>query len=441
MDIPSVPVRLHNLEPSKQLLEFYREKVKKFEAQQDQLIQHLDRNFSKLSKERELEQLLSDKDEKLKLLQKTSSDLTNQLHNQREYGLQLRAENDRLQIMILEDDRKILLLKALSGIKDEELETLLIDPPDSLPQPPNSLIARLKGMRMKFPKQYPNVFCDPATASLQIGSLQSQIEEKVKLSTEREETLRAEVNIINEEKSTLIKEYQCTIDRLQHELKRTQSLLYEASKESLHQVGLVRSTQQHWISEKDQLLSQLQDVHQHLGLTDIHIDTDVAPIRTTNITTNSRRQDAQIQKLQKDLTAAEQKRSEEKNEKAKLEQEVSHLQRQCDAQKSLFKDRVGKLTSQLTTVKSHYTELDRRRKLHVEGYRSDIQLVRSKIRDVEKLLYKVTVEESTDLSSINMDLQVLQRINSNVKAAKQLQHQIHEAKQQIYTVENQLKKL
>ena len=43
MNIPTIPMRLHNLEPSKQLLEFYREKVKKFDTQQDDLVEHLDR--------------------------------------------------------------------------------------------------------------------------------------------------------------------------------------------------------------------------------------------------------------------------------------------------------------------------------------------------------------------------------------------------------------
>ena len=95
----------------------------------------------------------------------------------------------------------------------------------------------------------------------------------------------------------------------------------------------------------------------------------------------------------------------------------------------------------MNLVKNRHKDLDRRRKLHVEGYRSDIQLVRSKIRDIEKLLYKITVEEGSDLSSLNIDLKVLTKINQNVKTAQHLHSQIQEAKQQIYTVENQLKHL
>lgn len=72
-----------------------------------------------------------------------------------------------------------------------------------------------------------------------------------------------------------------------------------------------------------------------------------------------------------------------------MEEELCKLREEGDASKGLFKQRTEKLTKRLELMNSRYEALDKRRTLEVEGYRSDIKLLRQRLKEVENQLYKV----------------------------------------------------
>ena len=57
--------------------------------------------------------------------------------------------------------------------------------------------------------------------------------------------------------------------------------------------------------------------------------------------------------------------------------------------KSLFKERTEKVTKRLGLVNNRYEALEKRRALEVEGYKTDIRILRERLRDLEKRLCKV----------------------------------------------------
>ena len=57
--------------------------------------------------------------------------------------------------------------------------------------------------------------------------------------------------------------------------------------------------------------------------------------------------------------------------------------------KSLFKERTDKMTKRLGLMNSRYETLEKRRALEVEGYKNDVKLLRERLKDLEKRLYKV----------------------------------------------------
>lgn len=67
-----------------------------------------------------------------------------------------------------------------------------------------------------------------------------------------------------------------------------------------------------------------------------------------------------------------------------------------EAAKSLFKERTAKLNQRLELMNKRYQALERRRSLEVEGYKNDIRLLRQKMKDLEKKLYKARTESWAD---------------------------------------------
>jgi len=55
----------------------------------------------------------------------------------------------------------------------------------------------------------------------------------------------------------------------------------------------------------------------------------------------------------------------------------------------VFQVRSEKMAKHLEIMNKRYSELEKRRNLEVEGFKTDIKQLRSRLKDVEKQLYKV----------------------------------------------------
>ena len=74
-----------------------------------------------------------------------------------------------------------------------------------------------------------------------------------------------------------------------------------------------------------------------------------------------------------------------------MEQELCQLKEQAEASKSIFSQRSDKIAKRLHLMNQRYEALERRRRLEVEGYKTDIRLLRRRLKEVEKQLYKVCI--------------------------------------------------
>lgn len=57
--------------------------------------------------------------------------------------------------------------------------------------------------------------------------------------------------------------------------------------------------------------------------------------------------------------------------------------------KDVFKDQAQKLHERVQVMSQRYQNLERRRQLEMEGYRTDISVLRKKLKEVERQLLKV----------------------------------------------------
>lgn len=72
-----------------------------------------------------------------------------------------------------------------------------------------------------------------------------------------------------------------------------------------------------------------------------------------------------------------------------MEQELCQLKEQAEATKDIFSQRSDKMAKRLQLMNKRYESLEARRKLEIEGYKTDIRLLRQRLKEVEKQLYKV----------------------------------------------------
>ena len=72
-----------------------------------------------------------------------------------------------------------------------------------------------------------------------------------------------------------------------------------------------------------------------------------------------------------------------------MEQELCQLKEQSEASKEIFSQRSERMAKRLKLMNQRYEALEARRRLEVEGYKTDIKLLRQRLKEVEKQLYKV----------------------------------------------------
>lgn len=108
----------------------------------------------------------------------------------------------------------------------------------------------------KYPRDYESLL-------LQINALETQIQEQTKLSKEQ-------IDSLMEDRRTHMEEYETTrlkdstmIKNLKEKLLKTQNLLHESTKDFLEGKYEMRAVERKWMTEKDQLLNDLDKSSKH----------------------------------------------------------------------------------------------------------------------------------------------------------------------------------
>ena len=113
--LPSVEQRLADLRPSRELLEFYRQKIAEYDDEYLTLLKRFETQFSAREDQRKAEEELKGREAEVHQLQKALSDIQVFLMQERENVVRLYAENDRLKLRQFEDSKKIQV-----GVEEEE---------------------------------------------------------------------------------------------------------------------------------------------------------------------------------------------------------------------------------------------------------------------------------------------------------------------------------
>lgn len=476
-ELPSITERLGQLRPSRELLEYYRKKIAEYDDEHNKVVNKVEKYKDTFEESGRLQWELQQREEEIAELQKALSDMQIFLFQEKEHVLRLYAENDRLKLRELEDKQKIQQLLSLGNYPSGEVTYFHKEPPakaiieQKYPyKQDNNTSAKLCSKKKQIHNPEEN---DNKILSLQIECLQAQLEEQTKHAKENVEALVADRKVKEEELEARRLRDEEKIRVLLEKLQKTQDLLYDSTKDFLQLRYVQRSNERNWMSEKDQLLQQLDKIQEcfqkkcsetrfmpssgaHALSTCTNTHSAVGVNTGTMAAPNTlavgqqyfERDDPQVEEEIKNLEfelEQTQKMSEMYREQAiSMEEELSRIREEGDVTREIFKERSNKMSKRLQMMNTRYQELEKRRHFEVEGFKNDIKNLRSRLKDVERQLYKVTLglaEEMDEKRPDDLDLRILRNVRLSTGRSQKIMGELKNLKSKVYSLENDLRQL
>lgn len=467
--IPSVNERLGYLRPSRELLEYYRKKIAEFDEEHEVMLNKLEKYKMTYEQQHNAQWEIRQREEEIAELQKALSDMQVFLFQEREQVLRLYAENDRLKIREMEDRKRIQHLLSLGPPGEPEVTYFHKEPPAKavvrqrkpLKQHPHthdgngiglqsevlntgratqrhtrgrttaSTLKKGKTRAVQDENEDPNGKAEPDSEvlMLQIEALQAQLEEQTRLAKEQADALLEDRRVRTEELQTVIDRDRDKNESLQAKLHHTQNLLYDSTKDFLELKYQGRAKEKAWMAEKDRLLRELDRCKEQLNVSKedlLHISDHVLEQRQA--------QSLEMESMEQQLDQAQRLAEMYREQVISLEERLSRIREKEDVSKEVFKERTEKLSKRLQLMNKRYEALEKRRNLEVEGFKNDIKILRTRLKEVEKQLYKVTLGFGED-----GDMRMLKDVHRTAKRSKRMQSDLHQLKAAIYGMENDLR--
>ncbi|XP_007935239.2 coiled-coil domain-containing protein 77 [Orycteropus afer afer] len=446
--LPSIEDRLAILCPSQELLEYFQKKMAECETENEDLLKKLELYKNACEGQHKLEWDLQQKEEEIAELQKALSDMQICLFQEREHVLRLYSENDRLRIREVEDKKKIQSLLALVGTDTGEVTYFYKEPPHKVTIPQKTIQTvnirdhseystlkadskinkRRPAMREKeeSPEQYQRYI---ETLILQVEALQAQLEEQTKLSREQVEGLMEDRRICIEEIQVQHQRNQEKIKELTKNLHHTQELLYESTKDFLQLKFENQHKEKSWMLEKDCLMSKIKQYRLQCKKKEDKTGK-VWPV----VHQSHHNQNDYIKTLKDKLTQEKKLSNMYQEQCISLEEELARIREEESVRREIFKDRTNKMGKRLQVMTKRYEALENRRILEVEGFKTDIKTLRQKLKDLEQMLYKTTLNARTD-----QDLAILCEVRDSNRRAHKIQGELKNLKSKLFGLENELR--
>lgn len=463
--VPPLSERLGQLRPSRELLEYYRQKIVEYDSEYEKLLKKLEKYKCTYEQVHKSEWEIRQREEEIAELQKALSDMQVFLFQERDHVLRLYAENDRLKIKELEDRKRIQHLLSLCGQPLSEGETTYFfqeklaptvvirehckhkRPPttENLPKKgrgPGGHKTAAKPTTDKKPRSGEEACSheDHETLLLTVESLKAQLEEQTRLCKEQ-------VDSLLEDRRVRLEEYQALQDRdterirlLDEQLHKTQRLLYESTKDYLDLKYASRAKEREHMAERDALLQRLEKVREEMDANEgVDLVLGVSMTQETNRRCrhicNHRRKvkvrGPSVKELQAQLEQSQQLAENYREQCITTEEELARVKDETEAGRGLFKERTDKLTKRLQLMNARYEALEKRKGLEIEGYKNDVKLLRQRLREVEKQLFKLTISLTGD-----QDMQILTQVKKTALNSKKLIGDLQNLKAAVYSLEH-----
>ncbi|NXF96866.1 CCD77 protein, partial [Eubucco bourcierii] len=277
---------------------------------------------------------------------------------------------------------------------------------------------------------------DSQTLLLQVEALQAQLEEQTRLSKEQIEALLEDRRIYMEEAQVQHQRDKDKIKTVTDKLHKTQNLLYESTRVLLQLKLDARASEKAWIAEKDSLVRKLDRALQQHSSKQPGTENRQRHAKEMLQADDGacKAHSREIKSLLEQLKQEQHLSNMYREQCIALEDELARIREEGDAGRELFKERSEKMGKRLKLATQRYEALEKRRNMEVEGFKNDIKQLRQKLTDVEKQLFKVTLNIGPD-----QDLAILHEIRQGNRLTHKIQGELKNLKAKIYGLENELR--
>ncbi|XP_071532241.1 coiled-coil domain-containing protein 77-like isoform X2 [Panulirus ornatus] len=437
----NVNEELEKLQPSQRLVDLYREKVAKFDAEHQQMLELLEK-YEKATKPTFAEDERRQLTHELIELRSALSDINIFIHAERQQVVRLFAENERLQLDSLEAEKKIALLLSLSGLTEGELKVFLRDPRRT-----TIIKQKLPPDLKKLDKKLREDIQEPVESEVEL-TLRARVKSLQKQLEESEKTWRGEKNTFIQDRSLTASENKAKtakdeahIKLLAARLEEAQGLVREAVKDTFKRNVEVHTLEKSWLAERDHLLSVLASVQENLPLVNqmqaierSGSYTDLSRIKSTCELKDLRREN---KSLKNEMSEAEELRTLYESQCLQLEQMMCKLREEKEAVEQLYKERNQKLHQQIEMLKQDNKRIDERRRVDLRGFQSDIRLLKKDVKTLVHQLYKITMTVSGG-DSLPVNPGALSEMQAVATLARTVQRTIADTKRRILKLEDEI---
>lgn len=375
--------------PPRELFSYCREKLKQLTNDYHDLLEKVQKWQSSCNLNFKLEQELQHRSCEVQRLQQTVSDLQVCVQSEREQVLHLHAENDRLQMQIVEDRKRIDLLMNLNEIHEHEIMYIMNNTSTgSIPVP--RIFTKAKGginSKKETDKDATKVIeqlDNQDIMHMECLTLRRELEQHIRLHHEQVSTLLKDRDLMQKEWDKEYTKLHNQISKLSNRLKDSDDRLCDATKELITIKKETANKEFGWYVEREKILQHIEHYQEQLS-------EKYPPTLGVAVSGNGKSNkqiSAQISALKIELHEQEDLVSSYQEKCTMLEQEAEKHKVRLENTKSEYRDQMQKLKGQVTYLKKKYEELDRRRKLEAEGFYNDVKILRKRLQNIEKMVHK-----------------------------------------------------
>ncbi|VUZ46043.1 unnamed protein product, partial [Hymenolepis diminuta] len=410
--------------PSNEVLEFYRRKVAILTADSKYFQKQLNDISDIIVHQHSLRLQLQEKEDAIMDLKYQISKLETDLHAERNHVLRLYAENDRLKLREIDDRKAIEQLKRLADM------SFVASSPfhgaghchssgtncrcDPLKDYNDEDVTKLRSEKVEQ---------DLDNVQRSLFALRKQFAEQTTASEKRIQSLIADQERRIQDEGERAEMYRTREIELLDQLKRSQLMLQEMASEYLHLRLKHRLSQKTWIAEKEELIGCI-----NLGIPEAKFDSFRKKFSTSQSKSDplpslfksdlfdelnydklegSRKREWELRRTIEELEVRfdqQHKLSNRYRDQVLQIQEANlQIREECSRSSNIYTNKIKQLKERNQLYTKRYEDLERRRKYEIEGYQTDITLLKRKLSETEAKLRQVVQAAETDSKKLIKD--------------------------------------
>ncbi|OON22100.1 hypothetical protein X801_02000 [Opisthorchis viverrini] len=441
----------------------------------EELLQlRLDQIATAIDKQKQFNLEIREREREISELKTALSDLRLCLLQEREHVLILYAENDQMKIREINNERKIRRLLRLSSLSpDSQLFFLreyggpagdtggkqenLVDLLNNLPKPKEGVVEftpsgetvrklNASGLINFQPGnasshavpctnspvselEYEAVVGETELTKVNLWSLRTQLIEQTRLAKEQLNSLLDERHAILEEAKNTKRQCEEKLRLTQEQLTHLQTLLHDSASDFLARIKQFRLTEKAWKAEREKSLNRF---HTSMAVSDVGVHHGSPHfVRSKQLTPATRTQSRELCTLAGIL---------------ELEGELVRSREEVAMLKDTMKQQSEKLTQRWRLMSNRCRELERRRRFEMQGHRTDIDMLRKKLKGVEKQLLQLSLDDYNNdghpaMPSQDMDIVFLRQVRASTAKSIRLMSELKNLKLKMYTLEDEVRKI